>query len=44
MEHEYNKEAVLLSPWRLVLQLLQLLIIIFSVETAIMVFLSTLIP
>lgn len=41
MEHEYNKEAVLLSPWRLVFQLL---IIIFSVEAVIMFFLATLIP
>jgi len=41
MEHEYNKEAVLFSPWRLVFQLL---IIIFSVEAVIMFFLPTLIP
>ncbi len=41
MEHEYNKEAVLLSPWRLVFRLL---ITIFSVETVIMLLLATLFP
>jgi len=41
VEHEYNKEAVVPSPWRLVFRLL---IIIFSVEAVIMFFLPTLIP
>src|SRR3990172_9923916 len=41
MKHEYNKEAVLPSPRRLVFQLL---IIIFSVEAVIMFFLPSLIP
>ncbi|MDZ4345965.1 MAG: ATP-binding protein, partial [Candidatus Binatia bacterium] len=39
MEHEYNKEAILLSPWRLVVRLL---IVIFSVEAVIMFLLATL--
>ena len=41
MKHEYNKEAVLPSPRRLVVQLL---VIIFSVEAVIMFFLPSLIP
>jgi len=41
MEHEYNKEAVLLSPWRLVFRLL---IIIFLVEAVIMFVLITFFP
>jgi PAS domain S-box-containing protein len=41
MEHEYNKEAVLLSPWRLVFRLL---IIIFLVEAVVMFVLITFFP